>query len=142
MKKLLLSVFACDPSIGSEDGNGWNWALGLADKGYEVHCLTRSVNQAGIESYPAPKNVTFHYIFMPMGTEKLFHAPGPAIYMYYMLWQWLAYKKAKGLHKTLNFDLAHHATWGSLQMGSFLYKLNLPFIFGPAGGGQKAPEAF
>ncbi|WP_299357415.1 glycosyltransferase family 4 protein [Mucilaginibacter sp.] len=142
MKNLLLSVFACDPSMGSEDGNGWNWALGLADKGYHVHCLTRSVNQAGIESFPASKNVTFHYIFMPMGTEKLFHAPGPAIYMYYMLWQWLAYKKAKMLHENLKFDLAHHATWGSLQMGSFLYKLNIPFIFGPAGGGQKAPEAF
>ena len=27
-------------------------------------------------------------------------------------------------------------------MGSFLYRLNVPFIFGPAGGGQHAPEAF
>ncbi len=141
MKKLLLSVFACDPSMGSEDGNGWNWAVGMAGKGYEVHCLTRSVNQKGIESFAKPQNVTFHYIQMPPGSEKLFHS-GAGIYLYYMLWQWLAYKKGKRLHKKLKFDLAHHATWGSLQMGSFLYKLNIPFIFGPAGGGQKAPEAF
>lgn len=142
MKKLLVSVFACDPSKGSEDGNGWNWAVGLAGKGFEVHCLTRSVNQQGIELHTKPANVTFHYITMPPGTEKLFHAPGPGIYMYYMLWQWLAYKKAAGLHRQLKFDLAHHATWGSLQMGSFLYKLEIPFVFGPAGGGQVAPVAF
>jgi glycosyltransferase involved in cell wall biosynthesis len=141
MKKLLLSVFACDPSKGSEDGNGWNWALGLASKGYDVHCLTRTVNQEGIEQFTKPGNVTFHYIVMPPGSEKLFHS-GPGIYLYYMLWQWLAYKKAKGLHKKFKFDLAHHATWGSLQMGSFLYKLDIPFVFGPAGGGQIAPEAF
>ncbi|MCV7215700.1 glycosyltransferase family 4 protein [Mycobacterium crocinum] len=46
------------------------------------------------------------------------------------------------LHSHYNFDVVHHVTWGSLQMGSFMYKINAPFIFGPAGGGQVAPVAF
>ena len=39
-------------------------------------------------------------------------------------------------------DLAHHVTWGSLIGGSRLWKLNVPFVFGPVGGGQVAPRAF
>src|SRR4051812_8100843 len=117
MKKIVLSAFACEPGKGSEEGNGWNWASGLANEGYEVHCLTRSVNREGIEAFPPPANLYFHYIIMPIGSERLFHM-GPFIYLYYMTWQFLAYKKAKRLHKTHSFEVAHHVSWGSLQMGS------------------------
>ncbi|NNU33471.1 hypothetical protein HK413_03605 [Mucilaginibacter sp. S1162] len=136
MKKLLLSVFACDPSKGSEDGNGWNWALGLAGKGYEVHCLTRSVNQEDIELHARPDNVTFYYITMPLGTERLFHAPGPGIYMYYMLWQWLAYKKAAGLHKQFKFDPAHHATWEAYKWARFYISWIFPLYLAPPVAGK------
>jgi glycosyltransferase involved in cell wall biosynthesis len=142
MKKILLSAFACEPGKGSEQGNGWNWAVGLVNKGYEVHCLTRDVNRPGIETSNQPDHLHFHYIKMPLGTEALYLMTPASIYLYYMMWQYLAYKKAKSLHKSVVFDIVHHVTWGSLQMGSYLYKLNIPFIFGPAGGGQKAPELF
>ncbi|RZL44001.1 MAG: glycosyltransferase [Pedobacter sp.] len=64
------------------------------------------------------------------------------MYLYYIMWQWLAYKKGKSLHKTYKFSLCHHVTWGSIQLGSFMYKIAIPFIFGPAGGGQKSSVAF
>ncbi|MFD2146924.1 glycosyltransferase family 4 protein [Mucilaginibacter antarcticus] len=86
--------------------------------------------------------MTFHYIKMPPFSEKIFHGTTNGLYFYYMAWQWLAYKKGKSLHRQQKFDMAHHVTWGSLQMGSYLYKLDIPFVFGPAGGGQTAPEAF
>jgi len=142
MKKALLSAFYCEPGKGSEEGNGWNWAIGLVNEGFEVHCLTRDVNSKSIQTEVLPDNLHFHYIFMPFGTESLFYLNEASIYLYYMIWQWMAYKKGKYLHKTIAFDVAHHVTWGSLQMGSFLYKLNIPLIFGPAGGGQVAPENF
>jgi glycosyltransferase involved in cell wall biosynthesis len=141
MKKIILSAFGCEPGKGSEEGNGWNWATGLAKEGFEVHCLTRIINKAGIKAHAPVANLHFHYISMPLGSERIYNM-GPLIYVHYMSWQYLAYKKAKSLHKTLKFDVAHHVSWGSLQMGSHLYKLGIPFIFGPAGGGQKAPEAF
>ena len=142
MKKLLLSAFACDPTKGSEPGYGWNWAVGLAGEGYEVHCITRDVAKETIEKTVKPYNVHFHYVVLPLGLERLYSASQPTMYLYYILWQWQAYKTARRLHKQEPFDLAHHVTWGSLQMGSFLYKLNIPLIFGPAGGGQRAPAAF
>lgn len=142
MKKVLLSAFACDPTQGSELGNGWNWAIGLAKQGYEVHCLTRRVSKLNIQSFTKPDNLFFHYINLPFGLEALYSLSQPTMYLHYITWQWLAYKKAKFLHKKNCFNIAHHITWGSLQMGSFLYKLGIPFIFGPAGGGQEAPVAY
>jgi glycosyltransferase involved in cell wall biosynthesis len=142
MKRILLSAFACDPTKGSEPGNGWNWAIGLANKGFEVHCLTRDVGKTVIELEAKPASLHFHYVKLPLGIERLYFASQPTMYLYYILWQWQAYKKASDLNKRKAFDIAHHVTWGSLQMGSFMYKLNIPFIFGPAGGGQVAPEAF
>jgi glycosyltransferase involved in cell wall biosynthesis len=64
------------------------------------------------------------------------------MYLFYIMWQWFAYKRGLKLHAKYNFDNSHHVTWGSVQLGSFLYKLPVPFIFGPAGGGQKSPVAF
>ncbi|MDB5121036.1 MAG: glycosyltransferase family 4 protein [Sphingobacteriales bacterium] len=142
MNKILLSAFACDPLKGSESGNGWNWAIGLAQKQFEVHCLTRQINRQNIEKHSIPDNLYFHYITLPLGLEFLYSYSQATMYIYYLIWQWLGYVKSKKLHKKKNFHIAHHVTWGSLQMGSFLYMLGIPFIFGPAGGGQSAPVAF
>ncbi len=142
MDNILLSAFACDPTKGSEPSNGWNWSVGLSNLDYNVICLTRSVNKSGIESFEVPANLKFCYIKLPYGLEKLYHLSTPGMYIYYLLWQWLAYRQAKRMSKEHQFKLAHHVTWGSTQMGSFLYKLGIPFLFGPAGGGQEAPEMF
>ena len=142
MMKVLLSAFACDPTEGSEPSYGWNWALRLAEKGFEVHCLTRQTSKVGIDTVTLPKNLKFSYVRLPLGMEKLYSASQFTQYLYIMLWEWRAYKTAAALHKITNFDVTHHITLGSLQMGSFMYKLDVPLIFGPAGGGQMAPVAF
>ncbi|MFD2872207.1 glycosyltransferase family 4 protein [Mucilaginibacter ximonensis] len=141
MKKILLSAFACAPGKGSEEGGGWNWATELAKLGYEVHCITRSASRQDIETTPPVPNLHFYYVEVPIVNTNL-NRMGLFIYPYYLSWQYLAYKKAKKLHSVLKFDIAHHVSWGSTQMGSWMYKLNIPFIFGPAGGGQHAPVAF
>lgn len=139
---MLLSAFACDPTKGSEPSLGWNWAVGLAEKGFEVHCITRDTSRAGIGTRTHPQNLKFHYVSLPLGMEKLYGASQPAMYLYYILWQWRAYKLAAELHQVNDFNMVHHVSWGSLQMGSFMYKLNVPLVFGPAGGGQIAPAGF
>ena len=37
------------------------------------------------------------------------------------------------------YDVAHHVTWASLHLGSVLWRLPVPFVYGPIGGGQTAP---
>lgn len=139
MKKILLSAFSCDPFKGSESACGWNWATLLAQKGYEVHCLTRSVNRQGIESHPPVPGLSFHYLSLPLGFEGLYALSQVTMYLYYLLWQLLAYVVARKLHRKICFDLIQHVSWGNMQLGSFLYKLPIPLIFGPTGGGQVAP---
>jgi hypothetical protein len=129
MQKLLLSSFACDPSKGSEPGYGWNWSIGLAKKGWEVHCLTRAIGKIEIEKMDRPPNLHFHYVELPFYLEKLYKFSTAGMYLYYILWQWLAYKKADKLSRFNDFKIVHHVTWGSFQMGSFMYKLNIPFIW-------------
>lgn len=142
MKKVLLSAFACDSTMGSEPLNGWNSAVGLSKRGFEVHCLTRELNRKNIENDQKLLNLHFHYIKLPLGLEFLYSFSHPTMYFYYILWQWFAYKRAKKLSRYYHFDVVHHVTWGSTQLGSFLYKLKNPFVFGPSGGGQIAPHAF
>ncbi|WP_405247873.1 glycosyltransferase family 4 protein [Cellulophaga sp. Asnod2-G02] len=142
-KKVILSAYSCDPSKGSEPGNGYNWADQLAIYGHQVYCITTSKGKEPIEKARQNNpNLEVAYIDLPFGLDKMYYWTQLGMYMHYLIWQWLAYRHAKQAHKKKKFDLAHHVTWGSLQQGSFLYKLPIPFLFGPAGGGQKAPEAF
>jgi glycosyltransferase involved in cell wall biosynthesis len=39
-------------------------------------------------------------------------------------------------------DIAHHVTWGSLVLGSPMWRLGVPFVFGPIGGGQVTPKGY
>jgi glycosyltransferase involved in cell wall biosynthesis len=142
--KILLSAYACQPNCGSESGNGWNWALETARLGYEVWCLTTKVGYKEIEAelkLLQEPNLHIVYVDVPDWVNKAYRYQ-PGVYLHYIMWQEYAYKKAKQLSETINFDVVHHITLGSLQMSSALWKLKKPFLFGPVGGGQKAPLAF
>lgn len=141
MQKILLSAYACDPSKGSEPGNGYNWAKQLSILGYQITCMTTSKGKNAIELEPGcDNNPNFTYVDLPLGLDRIYSRSKLGMYLHYLLWQWKAYLTAKKLHKKNPFDLVHHITWGSIQQGSFMYKLPIPLVFGPAGGGQKAPE--
>jgi glycosyltransferase involved in cell wall biosynthesis len=145
--KLLLSAYACEPNRGSEEGNGWNYVLNYTKLGYEVWCFTACCHQEKIEEElqkrPIP-NLKFHFVEHP-GWSKQVNAFLPwiiGIYLTYLGWQEEAYKVAAQLDREIEFDVVHHATYGSLQLGTALWRLHKPLIFGPVGGGQQAPAAF
>ncbi|GAB3756394.1 glycosyltransferase family 4 protein [Spirosoma pomorum] len=145
MKNVLLSAYACLPNHGSEEGNGWNYATLLSESGFIIHCLTTRQNRTAIEpalSDNAFPNLTMHYVGMPAWADRYYHQGLIGMYLHYIYWQWRAYQLGRQLDQRYTFDLVHHVTYGSIQLGSFLYKLGKPFIFGPVGGGQRAPKAF
>ncbi|ARS34502.1 glycosyltransferase family 4 protein [Pontibacter actiniarum] len=141
--KLLLSAYACEPHRGTELGNGWNWALNTAKLGHEVWCLTTVEGRESIEKEVerlALPNLHMVFVELPAWIDKAFEYH-LGFYPHYMYWQHRAYQVAKELDRTVDFDLVHHVTIGSLQMGTALWRLNKPLIFGPTGGGQEAPKA-
>ncbi len=142
-KKVLLSAYACSPIRGSEPGNGWSWASNLAAKGLQVWCFTNAEDEkeimAAVEKLGLPN---LHFVFVKLGNgvdEFLLDTDSKKVYFHYLLWQKKAAKIAKKLHDEIHFDIGHHVTFGSLQQGTFLWKLKgIKTIFGPVGGGQEA----
>ncbi len=144
MKKVLISAYACIPGRGSEEGNGWYYSSIVSQTNHKVWCLTRLGNKKHIEPQlkktPNP-NLTFVYVDTPDWVEKVYFWGLVGMYFHYLYWQWAALKTARPLNEQHQFDIVHHVSYGSLQLGSLLYKLKRPFIFGPIGGGQEAPAS-
>ena len=142
--KILLSAYACEPNRGSEEGFGWNWSTHLAKEGHEVWVITRPHTQSIIEKElavnPIP-NINFIYADIPQKYKRMIKGQ-LGVYAHYFIWQRAIVKQASTFLKTHSVDLIHHVTWGSLIGGSRLWTLGLPFVFGPVGGGQVAPDAF
>lgn len=141
--KILLSAYACEPNKGSEPGVGWNWTQALLKQGHAVHLLTRSNNRASVEAALSLQQVkpTTAYYDLPRWCQRWKHWPG-GIYLYYLLWQIGAYRRAAMLHATEKFERVHHITFASFRQPSFMGRLGIPFIFGPVGGGEEMPRIF
>jgi glycosyltransferase involved in cell wall biosynthesis len=144
--KILLSAYACEPGKGSEPGVGWNWALALADQGHSVHVLTRTNNRDPIEkalgggvAKRGPGSLEFSYFDLPEWSRGWKHWPG-GIQLYYLIWQWGAFRRARALHRRYGFDCVHHVTFAGFRQPSFMGLMGIPFLFGPVGGGETSPR--
>jgi glycosyltransferase involved in cell wall biosynthesis len=58
----------------------------------------------------------------------------------YRRWQADVYRHMAAAN--LKFDVIHHTGWGSVHLGSQLWRLPAPLVFGPVGGGQTAPASY
>ena len=139
--KIILSAYACRPFTGSEPGNGWNWCQHLAEAGHEIWLVTTScVKEELAEACAKYPNIHLHFVEepqLPLGLSKL-----AARRLDYFSWQKAILPVARAIVSSNSIDLVHHVTYGSLHGGSQLWKLPVPFIFGPVGGGQKVPWKF
>lgn len=140
--KILINAYACEPNRGSEPGVGWNWAVKLAQYN-EVHVITRANNKSIIETYwsnhTKPCSLFFHYYDCNrfLLWAKHHHLP---VNLYYALWLHGASSYAKVLNNKYHFDIAHHITFGVYRFLPNMYKLGIPVVLGPVGGGEYTPE--
>ena len=143
--KILLSAYACDPRAGSESGIGWNFAKELALRGDTVHVVTKNpakdvAFQAEIKRLGIQDRLFVHYYDLPWLFQLLYKSATALEHVFYFFWQVGLYFFAKKLCRQHSFDVIHHITLGVFRTPSFLYMLNVPFIFGPLGGGEECPE--
>lgn len=141
--RILLSAYACEPDRGSEPGIGWQWATRLAATGHEVVVITRANNKDSIEQAMRDKPIPtlrFYYYDLPKWAS-FWKRDGRGVHLYYLLWQWLSFRTAHRLHREWRFDVVHHLTFGVFRQPSWLALLDAPCIFGPVGGGEKAPRS-
>jgi glycosyltransferase involved in cell wall biosynthesis len=138
--RVLLSAYACEPNRGSEPEVGWQRALHMLALADEVWVLTRSNNRAVIEADPLSHAPGLHFIYydLPRWALKL-KKQAWFLPVYFVLWQWGAYRLAARRHRDKPFDYAYHVTFASIRSGSFMGRLGIPFVIGPIAGGERAP---
>ena len=144
MTRILLSAYACEPDKGSEPAVGWGWATALPRLGHDVTVLTRTNNRAAVEHalaiLPDATRPRFAYYDLPPWLAW-WKRGSRGVHLYYLLWQWGAYRLARRLHRERRFDLVHHVTFVSVHQPSFMGRLGIPFWFGPVSGGDRIPRS-
>jgi hypothetical protein len=92
--------------------------------------------ESALRAEPRP-HPSFMYYDLP-AWRRWWKSGGRGVRLYYLLWQWGAYRAARQLNRVCRFDVVHHITSGIFRHPSFMAFLDVPFAFGPLGGGEAA----
>lgn len=142
MMRVLLSAYSCGPNRGSEPGVGWGAAMSLANYA-EVHVLTtfesRESIGAEIAAGHVPESLRFHFFDLPGAAWWWKHGRLRGIQFHYALWQRLAGRVVRRLHKRFLFDAAQHVTFVRYWSPSCLRNSGIPYVFGPVAGADLPP---
>ena len=142
--KVLISAIACEPGQGSEAKVGWD-AIAAISKHHDCHVITHGVYRNSIRQAQESgmlANVRFHY----HGRRYTWH-PNRWIariqsWLIYHKWQSGLLEHAANLQRSYKFDVAHHVTYATWRIPSPLWRLPVPFVWGPIGGAGAMPRAF
>ena len=142
--KILISAIACDPYGGSEGIYGWYAVTALAK---EHDCFVIS----GGDSMPSlrraqeegliPPNLNFRFL----GQPKNYH-PNRLIarfqsWVRFFIFTQRLLASANSWHADESFDLVQHITYTTWRVASPLWKLGIPFIWGPISGTELFPTS-
>lgn len=162
--KILVNAFAFSPIRGSECAVGWNMVNELA-KMHNVTVLFGDVWQHRISFAEMVEHVSKnkgqievwhgHSLFRVNGFRAIYIEPSTVIgiitrlhkipgfwmlyYVAYRLWQKRAFKAAKELLKESGFDVVHQLNMIGYREPGYMWKLGVPFFWGPVGGAPNEP---
>ncbi len=142
---MLLLAYACSPFMGSEPATGWNGALQSATY-FDTWVLCREhIFREHIETYRRERGETagLHFCFVPISRleQLLDHIPW-LFYWGYRRWHRRAFREALRCHEKERFDAVHQLNMCGFREPGYLWKLGIPFIWGPVGGAQNYPWRF
>ncbi len=147
--KLLYIAYHCGPEKGSEWGLGWHYVADLS-RTQPVWVITHAENRDIIEPYlrdhPTLHPVHINYVALPSLLSWMNSNHGYSLFnLHYYLWQFVAGRVARRLHRAKKFDLVQHVSlfrWWMPSAGAALVRDGVGFIFGPVGGGEIMPKGF
>jgi len=145
--RVLLLAAACNPYKGSDFAVGWERAVGAAAR-FDTWAVCGHWDQEDISRYLVEHGEIpgLHFCFLePWWLEERLKIGRPLYYTHFLpyhLWHRRAFKVAAHLHREVKFDLVHQVTLVGFREPGYLWKLNVPFIWGPVGGTQNYPWRF
>jgi glycosyltransferase involved in cell wall biosynthesis len=144
--KILVIAYACSPWQGSEPGVGWGFVAALA-KRHDVWVIVEEEKfRADIERY-LTENPRFsqsaHFYYLRKKRNRLLRKIWPpSYYWYYQRWHQDALELTQALHREIGFDLVHQLTMVGFREPGYLWRLGIPFVWGPIGGMGLFPWRF
>lgn len=146
MKDILVLAYAISPSKGSEYAVAWNYVTAMS----HYHKLTVLYGTSGehmgdttemeqyIREHPMP-HVTFVAVAPNRKAERLnaLNKRGVFVYSFYLAyrqWHKSAYRVAQELVQKNQFDLIHYVGPIGYREPGYLWKLDVPYVWGPIGG--------
>jgi glycosyltransferase involved in cell wall biosynthesis len=142
--KILLVGHACSPDRGSESGLTWQFAWHLS-RIHEVWVITDPQFRDEIDRYlEVHPNARLHFVWVGLPPRWDPRRPGSEkrLRLHYVFWQRAVLREARRQHRQHKFDLVHHLSWGTISAPPLLWRLPVPLVWGPVGGGQTAPPAY
>jgi glycosyltransferase involved in cell wall biosynthesis len=145
--KVLLSAMTCHPHLGSESKVGWDAARAISEipAVEECHVMTHTVNREAIlqaQQAGSCQRVRFHFFGKPFSYHPNRMLARLQSWLIYRKWQAGLLPFAQSLHRAHSFDLSHHVTIVTWRVASPLWRLPIPFVWGPIGGTALMPRAF
>lgn len=138
---IALVAYGCEPNRGSEFGVGWSWLEELTRRGHTISAYVHGSQQDAIERWPGKlENVSFRYHWP--AKWPLEHSNRAVHQLQYTLWQWSVIDQIRKDAKETGFDLVHFLTWGGIRMPVFGWRLSIPYVIGPVGGGEEPPLSY
>jgi glycosyltransferase involved in cell wall biosynthesis len=143
---ILISCYACSPYRGSEPGMGWNFVKRISQF-HEVHIIVEQekwendINKYLLDNPESTKNLNFYFI-RKKRNRKLRKIWPHSYYYFYHQWQKKAFKLAQNLQLKQHFDLVHQLNMVGFREPGYLWKMDIPFIWGPIGGMEITPWKF
>jgi glycosyltransferase involved in cell wall biosynthesis len=143
--KILVIGRSFAPGRGSEPGFTWNWATQWS-RDHEVWVIAHPEFREEVEGElrRSPRsNLRIIWADIPRWMDPLrLSDRRMGVRPYYIFWQESAFRWACELHSKIDFDFVHHVSLGTVSAPPKLWRLGIPFIWGPIGGGQTTPAGF
>ena len=142
--KVLISAIACDPYGGSEGIYGW-YVVSALTKDHDCFVITGGDSMPSLrraqEEGLIPPNLKFRFL----GQPKHYH-PNRLIarfqsWVRFFIFTQRLLASAKSWHAEEGFDLVQHITYTTWRVASPLWKLGIPFIWGPLSGTEIFPAS-
>ncbi|MBO0662458.1 glycosyltransferase family 4 protein [Jiella sp. MQZ9-1] len=147
MARVLVAAYACNPLRGSEEAVGWNFVRSIAAD-HETTVITAAFHRPDIEAVcgrcPNPRFVfvehqPWHYAPTTLWKRIEGSIAKPIMNLAYAAWQRDAFHLARTLAQRERFDLVHQLTYVGFRFPGHLWRLGLPFVWGPIGGLENTP---
>ena len=152
--KVLVSAYACNPNQGSEEGVGWSWVNAISAY-HDLWVITAAFHRNDIERKVNENPDRYRRIHFNYVPHKRWHYSPTRLWKYiekswfkplmnraYREWQKDAFRLGANLHEEVRFDLVHQLTYVGFRFPGQLWRLDIPFVWGPIGGLENTPWRF